>query len=65
MEVGIKRVELAVNKKRSVVEAEIGESVRLSRSGRGSISNDKKNYPTKIEELLEKAYKSARDAANY
>lgn len=65
MDVGIKRVDISLNKKKSVTNAKVGSAVRLSRTGRGSISNEKKNYPPKIQRLLDKAYESARDAANY
>ena len=66
LEVGIDRVELNVNNKKSICDAgKAGAVVRLSRTGKGSISEERVGHTTKIAKLLDNAYEKARLAAQY
>lgn len=66
IEIGIDRVKLNVNQMKSFTNVEKGEAVvRLSRTGKGSISEKRIAHTTKISKLLDNAYEKAREASNY
>ena len=60
-----KRIQIDTNKNRTITEAKMGSITRLTRSGKGSISNARTNYTTKTEKLIKEAYVAARTAAKY
>lgn len=65
-EIGLTRVKLGVNSKKSIYMAGKAEAVvRLSRTGKGSISEKRISHTTKIAKLLDNAYEKARLAAQY
>lgn len=62
---GIKRMKLNLKEMHSVSEAKPAGTIRLSRTGKGSISSTIENeqHPTVLQELIDNAYKVAREAA--
>lgn len=65
-QIGLNRVELDVKNKKSISMAGKAEAVvRLSRTGKGSISEKRISHTTKISKLLNNAYEKARLASQY
>lgn len=61
---GVKRMNLNLKDMHSIFEAKPAGTIRLSRTGKGSISNTIENeqHPTVLQELIDNAYKAAREA---
>ena len=58
-------MKINTNTNKSITDAKISTITRLTRSGKGSISNARMNYTTKTEKLIKEAYEAATAAARY